>query len=108
MFTEALGDSPRFGWVPLVHESVLGPGGGRLTIADFVPVYIQTTFWGCGPVGCDLEWDPQPGTPPVPPMGANVKVNAATAIQIPFDSLPESLKLVAPGTPGQVFYLLSR
>jgi hypothetical protein len=108
LFTEALGNSPRFGWVPLVHEPVLGPGGARLTIKDFVPVYIQTTFWGCGPAGCDFEWDPQPGTDPAPTLGASVRVNAATAIQIPFESLPESLQKVAPGTPGQVFYLLSR
>lgn len=108
LFTEALGNSPRFGWVPLVHEPILGPGGSQLSIADFIPVYIQTTFWGCGPAGCDLEWDPQPLTPPVGPLGANVRVNAATALQIPFYSLPESLQLTAPGTPGQVFYLLSR
>jgi hypothetical protein len=105
-FSEALGNSPRFGWVPLVYEWDLGPGGARVTIQEFRPVYIQTTFWGCGPAGCDVEWDPGEADASMGPN--NIRVEAATAIQIPFDALPESLKLAAPGTPGQVFYLLSR
>lgn len=106
-FTEQLGQSPRFGWVPLVHETNLGPGGATVTIKEFRPVYIQTTFWGCNASGCDLEWDPDHEATAAPGP-ANKRVEAATAIQIPRAALPQSLQDVAPGTPGQVFYLLSR
>lgn len=106
LFTEDLGNSPRFGWVPLLHQSTLGPGSTTVAIADFQPVYIQTTFWGCNAASCDIEWDPgeaQPG-----PGSSNVLVEAATAIEIPEAALPENLRNVAPGTTGQTRYLISK
>jgi hypothetical protein len=106
-FHEDIAQSPRFGWVPLVHEMNLGPGGATVTIKEFRPVYIQTTFWGCNAGGCDLEWDPDPTTTAASGP-ANKRVEAATAIQIPLSALPKSLQDAAPGTPGQVSYLLSR
>jgi hypothetical protein len=106
IFLESLNESPRFGWVPLIHENTLGPGGTTVTIKEFRPVFIQTTLWGCNAAGCDLEWDP--GEAPPTPGPNNKRVEAATAIQIPLGALPESLREVAPGTPGQVDYLLSR
>lgn len=106
LFTQDLGNSPRFGWVPLLHESTLGPGTSTVAIADFQPVYVQTTFWGCNAASCDLEWDP--GEAPPGPGPNNIRVEAATAVEIPETALPEELRDVSPGTSGQTQYLLSR
>jgi Flp pilus assembly protein TadG len=105
IFDEDLVDNNRFGWVPLTHEAVIGPGSIDVTIKDYRPVYIQTTLWGCNAMTCDLFFDPGE------PFGSgpsNLKVEAVTAIAIPYDSLPESIKLAAPGTLGQIRHLLSR
>lgn len=106
LFSEDLGNSPRFGWVPLLHQSTLGPGTTAVAIADFQPVYIQTTFWGCNTSSCDLEWDPGEALPG--PGPSNILVEAATAIEIPETALPETLRDISPGTAGQTRYLLSK
>jgi Flp pilus assembly protein TadG len=106
IFQEGVIDSPRFGWVPLTYEPTLGPGGATVTFQEFRPVFIQTTFWGCNAGGCDIEWDPGEAAPG--PGANNIRVEAASAVQIPLLALPESLRKVAPGTPGQVLYLISK
>lgn len=106
IFNDDISDSPRFGWVPLIYENSLGPGGTTVTIEEFRPVYIQTTFWGCNASSCSLIWDPGEGAPTPGPN--NKRVEAATALKIPFLALPERLREAAPGTPGQVHYLISR
>jgi Flp pilus assembly protein TadG len=105
IFDSALGKTPRFGWVPLFQEPTLGAGATTLTILEFRPIFIQTTFWGCNASGCSLEWDPAEGVSPGP---INKRVEAATALAIPFTALPTDIREVRPGTDGQVAYLISR
>jgi Flp pilus assembly protein TadG len=105
IFKESILDNPRFGWVPLVHEAVLGPGAIDVTIKDYRPVYIQTTLWKCNAMDCDLYFDPGE---PFGPGPANIKVEAVTAIAIPENALPEAIRQVAPGTLGQIQHLLTR
>lgn len=106
IFSEGVATSPRFGWVPLVYESALGPGNATVTVDDFQPVYIQTTFWGCNASSCAIEWDPGEAVPG--PGANNILVEAATAIEIPKSALPEAIRNASPGTSGQIRYLLSK
>lgn len=105
IFFENIKESPRFGWVPFLHDPSFGPGSTELTIADYQPVFVQTTFWKCNAGGCALIWNPGDGDAPGP---GNQRVEAATAIAIPELALDEDLRDVAPGTDGQVSFLLSR
>lgn len=106
IFQDTLAESPRFGWVPLLYEGTLGNGTTTVTIDDFQPVYIQTTFWGCKASSCDVVWDPGEAVPP--PGKNNILVEAATALEIPELALPEEMRGAAPGSQGQVRYLLSK
>jgi len=105
IFSEDIKDAPRFGWVPLFHETTLGTGTTTLTIREFRPVYIQTTLWGCTASSCSLEWDPGE---PFGPGPNNKRIEASTAIQIPKSALPDVVFDYEPGTDNQVQYLLSK
>ncbi|MFW2383776.1 MAG: hypothetical protein ACN4GZ_18640, partial [Acidimicrobiales bacterium] len=105
IFDAGVISAPRFGWVPLLLEPTLGPGSATVTIAGFMPIYIQTTFWGCNASGCDLEWDPGEAFSP----GANnTRIEASTAVNIPIQALPDVVRSIAPGSGTQVTYLLSK
>ena len=105
IFTTDILRAPRFGWVPLLLEPSLGAGTTTVTIAGFMPIYIQTTFWGCNATGCDLEWDPGQAVSPGP---NNKKIEASTAVNIPIGALPQAIRDIAPGNGTQVTYLLSK
>ena len=105
IFSEDIIEESRFGWVPLFHESTLGNGSTDLTIREFRPIYIQTTFWGCKSKGCDLEWDPGES---FSPGASNVRIEASSAIVFPAGSLPTSITDAGPGSGGDVVPLLSR
>ncbi len=108
LFSDLIIEAPRWGWVPLFHEATLGNGTTSLTIKEFRAVYIQTTFMSCDATSCEVEWDPgEPATHPGPGK-TNIKIEAATAIQLPRASLPEIARLSEPGSDTQVDYLLSR
>lgn len=96
--------APRFGWVPLLLEPTLDAGTTTVTIAGFMPIYVQTTFWGCNATSCDLEWDPGESISPGP---NNVRIEASTAVNIPMQALPQIIRDVAPGSGTQATYLLS-
>ena len=82
-----------------------------LTIKEFLPVYIQTTFWDCNPSNpnvCDLIWDPDEATE-VELLGDNgARIEAMTALIIPFEALPQQTQQFQPGSGGQIRYLLSK
>lgn len=106
LFVDEIAESPRFGWVPLLYENSLGPGNSEVTFREFRPVFIQTTLWGCNASNCSLEWDPGEGSPTPGPN--NKKVEAASALQIPLNALPDWLRAGATGNMGEVNYLISR
>ncbi|MEA2001698.1 MAG: hypothetical protein U9N84_07415 [Actinomycetota bacterium] len=108
LFTPSIIAAPRWGWVPLFHEATLGNGTTPLTIKDFRAVYIQTTLMSCIATTCEVIWDPgEPATHPGPGK-TNIRIEAATAIQLPASSLPEIARLSEPGSDTQVDYLLAR
>lgn len=110
IFTDDILNSPRFGWVPLVWNPTLGTGTTGLTIKDALPVFIQTTFWGCNASGCDVEWDPgNSSEEPDASNGPNNKrIEAATTILLPAGTLPPAVFEFEPGTDRAVSYLLER
>ena len=109
MFTDGIVDAPRFGWVPLFHGTDLGGGTStRLTIKETRAIYIQTSFMGCSAVACQVEWDPgEPASLPGPGP-TNIRIEAATSLNLPRTALPERARLTEPGADTQVEYLLSK
>ncbi len=108
LFSPGIIEAPRWGWVPQFHETTLGNGTTELTIKEFRAVYIQTTLMKCNAASCDVIWDPgEPATHPGP-GSTNIRIEAATAIQLPATSLPEIVRLSEPESDTQVDYLLTR
>lgn len=106
LFSSDIIEAARWGWVPLFHGTDLGNGTTSLTIKDFRAVYIQTTFMGCNANTCDVIWDPGEALPG--PGPSNVRIEAATAFQLPESSLPKNARLSQPGSGSEVQYLLSK
>jgi Flp pilus assembly protein TadG len=106
LFSADIAAAPRWGWVPLFYGTTLGNGTTSLTIKEFRPVYVQTVFMGCNASSCDVAWDP--GEASAGPGKTNIRIEAATAVQIPRSALPEEIRSVAPGSATQVDYLLSK
>jgi hypothetical protein len=108
LFSDDIIDAPRWGWVPLFHGTDLGNGTSPLKIKDYRAIYIQTLFMKCNASSCDVIWDPgEPATHPGPGP-TNIRIEAATALQLPESSLPEIARLTEPGSDSQVQYLLSK
>ena len=102
-----LDDSPRFGWVPLFFAPTLGNGNTDLNVEDYVPVFIQTTYWKCNASDCDIIHDP--GELPLGgtnPSGSNKKVEASTALRIPKYALPETIRQAQPGSADALEFVL--
>jgi hypothetical protein len=106
LFSDDIIEAPRWGWVPLFYGTDLGNGTTSLTIKDFRAIYIQTIFMGCNATTCDVIWDPGEALPG--PGKTNIRIEAATALQLPRNSLPESARLIEPGSATQLTYLLSK
>lgn len=123
LFRIDIDSAPRFGAVPRLN----GPGfeegkSNPYLILDLIPVYVQATWWGCGPpTGCKIVHVPGDSGPdahdPCPGwqeescgLGQTVKgskpLDYLTAFVLDRDMLPEPLRSDFPGSPGQVDYAL--
>ncbi len=91
--------------MPLFHEATLGNGNTTLTIKEFRPAYVQTTFWGCKSKGCDLEWDPGES---LPNGASNVRIETWTAIAFPAGSTPTKITDAGPGIPNRAARITSK
>ena len=86
---------PRFAFVPLFWENAWGTGTETHLIKAFLPVYIQTLFFGCNGNTCALTWNP--GENGNGPLGNNEKVESMTAMLLPNTTLPSSIIDAGPG-----------
>jgi hypothetical protein len=111
-------DSPRFGFTPQVAEPDFLTPGSFYHIIGYQPVFIDTTYFGCGATGCDIVHTPGVADSGVcPPAsefntcgtpGAKSKgLVAVTAYILSPDLLPDVAKSPAPGQAGQRQYNLS-
>jgi hypothetical protein len=94
--------TPRFGFAPLFHPHVpsgdltLHTGTDRYRIAEFLPVFLQTTYIQCNPSGCAGVFDPgEVGTGL--PVSSSKKADALTALLLPRSTLPPVALSLAPG-----------
>jgi hypothetical protein len=125
LFTEAIGSAVRFGAVPLLQEPVWANGTlpGGYGIVDIVPVYIQTTLWGCNANSCTITHTPGAQLPGAAAdcvgwsttscgLGRNVnganRLSALTAFLLDIDMFPESIRLDFPNAPGKLDIALTR
>ena len=58
IFNDNLVDSIRYGWTPTVWESNFSMGSSDYHIKQFLPVYIDTTFYGCNSNECQIMHTP--------------------------------------------------
>ena len=100
--TADLVETPRFAFVPLFHPHVpsgdlfLHTGTDKYRIDEFLPVFLQTTFFACNPGGCAGIFDPgEPGTGL--PVNGNRKADALTAMLLPRSAVPAVALDLAPG-----------
>ena len=94
--------TPRFGFAPLFHPHVpsgdltLHSGTDRYRIAEFLPIFLQTTYIQCNPGGCAGIFDPGEVGSGLPVAG-NKKADALTALLLPRSALPPVALDLAPG-----------
>jgi len=96
-------ESPRFAYVPRVTALILDGGSTPYQFAEFVPVFIQTLFFGCNASSCSLTWNPGEALAST----TNRDVQALTSFMLPPASLPAEMLEIAPGsrgTPSVVLY----
>ena len=115
LFDLDLGTSPRFAWVPRVNIDPDSGGSGFYTIEDFLPVYLQTTYYNCNSSECRLAFDPGQSSSGACvgfseacgyPTNGRRSLEAMSAFILRDDMLPFPLGDF-PGTPGQTTYNLS-
>jgi len=124
LFTEDIVQSPRFGAIPIFNTEMDG-GHSAHTIVDFVPVYLETTYFGCQKnllliLSCDAVHSPGEASLPLAcsvvtaavsscgwPINKNTQIEAVTAFVLDIDMLPESVRANFPGTQGTEVFNLS-
>lgn len=89
-------ETPRFGFVPLFHELTFLNGTNRYLIKEFLPVFLQTTYFSCNPGGCTGIFDPGEVGSGLP-VAQNKKADALTAFLLPRSMLPPAALSTAPG-----------
>jgi hypothetical protein len=117
IFSDSILDTGRFGFTPLLYESNFGNPSTTYHIAGFLPVFLDTTYYGCNASTCDIVHTPgvadsgacpaQPGsiTCGTPGTG-NKSLQAVTAYILRSDLLPAAAQTPFPGAANQRTYSL--
>lgn len=115
VFDGNLASSKRFGWTPSVWEPDFTSGTSTAYhIKGYIPVYLDTTFFGCNNNGCDIMHTPGVAnitTCPTNPVDAqitcgtpgsgNKDLEAITAYILSTAIVPANAKSPAPGDANQ-------
>lgn len=113
IFTNGLRNSIRFGWVPLIWQNTFS--GNPYYIAEFRPVYLDTTWFSCSATDCTMMHTPGiadsaatcPTSPPETritcgtPGAHNRGLNAVTSWILDPDIVPDNAKTPSPGSVNQ-------
>lgn len=120
IFEDSLASAQRFGFTPLVYEATFGGPGTYYHIKDFLPVYLDTTHFSCGPDDCNISHSPgvansgpcaNPGSDGVTcgaPGAWNKGLNALTAYTLSKDIVPGVAKEPYPGATNAREYNLAK
>jgi hypothetical protein len=88
MFSQAIGTSPRFGYVPQFHESSLGSGSSWLHIKSFRATWLQGTWWKKG-----NDWQAfHPGEACSSCSASGYNMKQLSAFLLPDNALPQDLR----------------
>lgn len=126
-FTADILDHPRFAAIPIFHTPPTGPGNYK--IKEFIPVWLEKTFYDCTANKCDTVHSPgevfdpfsPPGTPvspcadPIDPDLDNcgwgdpgtIKLGGLTAFMLEIAMLPADVQEDFPGVRGARVYNLT-
>jgi hypothetical protein len=95
-------ETPRFGFVPLFHpvdgDGTFLSGTRAYLIKQFLPIFLQTTYFACNPGGCAGTFDPGEAGSGLP-VNSNKKADAVTAFVLNASMFPPlALENAAGGT----------
>lgn len=118
IFVPDISDAFRFGFVPEMWEDDFGPPGSLYRIETFRPVYLDSTFYGCSALSCEIVHTPgiadsgPCGPDPVSTCGtpgSGIRgLEAVTAFILEAGMMPENARWPYPGDPNQVVFRLIR
>lgn len=119
VFNNDLVTAQRYGWVPQLWESSFGPPATVYHIKDYLPVYLDTTYYECNANSCFIQHTPGvadsgmcPNNPPDAritcgtPGGGNRSLNAISGYVLSQSIVPDNAKTPAPGSVNQRNYNL--
>lgn len=115
IFTDDIVDAKRFGWTPSVYEPDFGSGSSSpYHIKGYLPVYLDTTFFGCNANSCDIMHTPgvaDMGSCPSSPADSQITCGtpgsgnkdllAITAYILDASVVPDVAKQPSPGSQNQ-------
>lgn len=120
IFSEDIADAPRFGFTALMWETMFAaPGTVTYHVESFLPVYLDSTYYGCNNSSCSIvhtvgvidtgacPTDPEQITCGNPGAG-NTGLQAVTSYVLSPEILPEGVKTPYPGALNQRSFALAR
>ncbi len=120
LFTNHLGNSPRFGGVPILHADP-GTGFAAYNIIGFLPVYIETIYFSCAGTTCTTVHSPgEASIGPCPnpltsatsscgwPRNGYQLIEAVTVFILSLDMLTDEIAEKFPYREGTIAYNLHR
>jgi Flp pilus assembly protein TadG len=118
IFTDSIVDSPRFGFTALMYEPGFLTPGADYHIQSYLPVFLDTTFYGCNASGCTIVHTPGVAETgaclPAPvqvtcgtPGPGNSGLDAITAYILDADILPAAAQTPFPGSANQRTFSLA-
>ncbi len=127
LFTMDLLSHPRFAAIPIFHNSPTGPGSYK--IKEFIPVWLEKTYYDCDANKCATVHSPGEVFDPASPPGAPgvacpnpltsaavncgwsapgaLKLGGLTALMLDIDMLPAEVRDDFPGVRGAREYYLT-
>lgn len=119
IFENSIAQAKRFAFTPLMWETDFSNPSTVYHIRDFLPVYLDTTYYGCNNNGCTIQHTPGvPDSGSCPdlggsitcgtPGGGNTGLNAVTSYILSRAILPEIARAPYPGDANQRSFSLVR
>lgn len=121
IFDASIGDAVRYGFAPELAQANFSSGTANYEIAGFLPLYIETTWFGCtGANECDTVHTPgetdmgscagitEPGSIHCGTPGSYKALDAVSSFFLRKGMLPASIQTPFPGDDSQITINLTR
>ena len=119
IFSDSIIDSPRFGFTALMYEPGFLTPGSDYHIQNYLPVFLDTTYYGCSANNCNIQHTPGvadtgacPQAPPEQitcgtPGAGNNTLQGLTSYVLDQDILPPAAQTPFPGAANQRTFSLA-